>query len=53
MEIIIGVIAGAAIPLLKDWISARRSEKLERIKLHDTQRIKAYQVAYNLNPAIP
>jgi hypothetical protein len=52
MEVLIGVIAGAAIPLLKDWISARRAEKLERIKLHDTQRIKAYQVAYKFSSTL-
>lgn len=52
MDLIIGVIAGAAIPLLKDWISALRAEKLERIKLHDTQRIKAYQVAYKFSSTL-
>ena len=52
MEIIIGVITGAAIPILKDWISARRAEKLERIKLHDTQKIKAYQIAYKFSSTI-
>ena len=52
MEIIIGVITGAAIPLLKDWISARRAEKLERIKLHDTQKIKAYQIAYKFSSTL-
>lgn len=49
MEALIGVIVGAAISILKDWISARRAEKLERIKLHDTQRIKAYQIAYKFS----
>jgi hypothetical protein len=52
MDVLIGVIAGAAIPLLKDWISARRAEKLERIKLHDTQRIKAYQIAYKFSSTL-
>ncbi|MDA3807233.1 MAG: hypothetical protein PF440_04885 [Thiomicrorhabdus sp.] len=52
MEIIIGVITGAAIPLLKDWLSARRTEKLERIKLHDTQKIKAYQIAYKFSSTL-
>ena len=52
MDLIIGVITGAAIPLLKDWVSARRAEKLERIKLHDTQRIKAYQVAYKFSSTL-
>lgn len=44
-SIIGGVLVGAAIPLLKDWLSSLRAEKLERIKLHDTQRLKAYQTA--------
>ncbi len=52
MESIIGVLIGAAIPLLKDWISARRAEKLERIKLHDTQKIKAYQMAYEFSSTL-
>ena len=52
MESIIGVIIGAAIPLLKDWLSARRAEKLERIKLHDTHKIKAYQMAYKFSSTL-
>jgi hypothetical protein len=46
---IIGVVVGAAIPLIKDWISGRRAEKLERIKLHDVQKISAYQKAYKFS----
>ena len=52
MESIIGVIIGAAIPLIKDWLSGRRAEKLERIKLHDTQKIKAYQMAYKFSSTL-
>lgn len=52
MESIIGVIIGAAIPLFKDWLYARRAEKLERIKLHDAQRIKAYQMAYKFSSTL-
>jgi len=52
MDSIIGVLVGAAIPLLKDWLSSRRAEKLERIKLHDTQRIKAYQAAYKFSSTL-
>lgn len=43
---LIGVIVGAAIPLVKDWLSGRRAEKLERIKLHDAQKLTAYKRAY-------
>lgn len=49
---IIGVLIGAAIPLFKDWLSARRAVKLERIKLHDTQKIKAYQIAYKFSSTL-
>lgn len=52
MESIIGVVVGAAIPLLKDWLSSRRAEKLERIKLHDTQKIRAYQMAYKFSSTL-
>lgn len=52
IDSIIGVLVGAAIPLLKDWLSSRRAEKLERIKLHDTQRIKAYQTAYKFSSTL-
>lgn len=52
MDSIIGVLVGAAIPLLKDWICYLRAEKLERIKLHDTQRIKAYQKAYKFSSTL-
>lgn len=46
---IIGVVIGAAIPLIKDWLSSRRAEKLERIKLHDSERISAYKKAYQFS----
>lgn len=49
---IIGVVVGAAIPLIKDWISGRRAEKLERIKLHDVQKISAYQKAYKFSSSL-
>jgi len=52
MDGIIGVLIGAAIPLFKDWLSARRAVKLERIKLHDTQKIKAYQIAYKFSSTL-
>lgn len=52
MDSIIGVVVGAAIPLLKDWFSSRRTENIERIKLHDTQRIKAYQAAYKFSSTL-
>jgi hypothetical protein len=52
IEILSGVIIGAAIPLIKDWLAARRAEKIERIKLHDAQRIKAYQMAYEFSSAL-
>lgn len=45
----IGVVIGAAIPLIKDWLSGRRAEKLERIKLHDSERISAYKKAYQFS----
>lgn len=51
-EGIIGVIIGAAIPIIKDWLSGRRAEKLERIKLHDAQKIKAYQMAYKFSSTL-
>jgi len=49
---IIGVVVGAAIPLAKDWLSGRRAEKLERIKLHDAQKISAYQKAYKFSSTL-
>jgi len=52
MDGIIGVLIGAAIPLFKDWLSARRAVKLERIKLHDIQKIKAYQIAYKFSSTL-
>lgn len=52
MESIIGVLVGASIPLLKDWLSSRRAEKLERIKLHDNQRINAYKLAYKFSSTL-
>lgn len=52
MDGIIGVLIGAAIPLFKDWLSSRRAVKLERIKLHDTQKIKAYQIAYKFSSTL-
>lgn len=52
MDSIIGVLVGAAIPLFKDWVSSRRAVKLERIKLHDTQKIKAYQIAYKFSSTL-
>lgn len=52
MDGLIGVLIGAAIPLFKDWLSARRAVKLERIKLHDTQKIKAYQKAYKFSSTL-
>ncbi len=51
-EIIVGVIVGAAIPLIKDWLAGLRVEKIERIKLHDTQKIKAYQLAYKFSSTL-
>lgn len=44
-----GVVIGASIPLIKDWLSGRRAEKLERIKLHDSERISAYKKAYQFS----
>jgi len=52
MDGIIGVLIGAAIPLFKDWLSARRAVKLERIKLHDIQKINAYQIAYKFSSTL-
>jgi len=49
---IVGVIIGAAIPILKDWLSGRRAEKLERIKIHDSKKIEAYQKAYQFSSAL-
>ncbi|MDH5718928.1 MAG: hypothetical protein OEZ22_14975 [Spirochaetia bacterium] len=42
-----GVIIGAIIPLLKDLISNKNANKLERIKIHDKDRIQAYQDAFD------
>ncbi|HEY3566458.1 MAG TPA: hypothetical protein VGP73_00895 [Thermoanaerobaculia bacterium] len=42
---IVGVALGAAIPLLKDFIAGRRAEKIERLKIHDSERLKAYRKA--------
>jgi hypothetical protein len=42
---IVGVAMGAAIPLLKDFIEGRRAEKIERIRIHDSERLKAYREA--------
>jgi len=50
--LIVGVIVGAAIPLVKDWLSGRRTEKLERIKLHDSKKIEAYQKAYQFSSTL-
>lgn len=52
MESIIGVLVGAAIPLFKDWLSSRRAIKLERVKLHDTQKIRVYQMAYKFSSTL-
>ena len=52
LEVLLGVITGAAIPLLKDLLAGRRAEKLERIKLHDLQRLKAYQAAYKFSSTL-
>lgn len=52
MDGIIGVLIGAAIPLFKEWLSSRRAVKLERIKLHDAQKIKAYQIAYKFSSTL-
>ena len=49
---ILGVIVGAAIPLIKDWFSASRAERLERVKLHDSKRIVAYQKAYEFSTTL-
>jgi len=51
-ESIIGVLVGAAIPLSKDWLTSRRAEKLEKIKMHDTARVKAYQAAYKFSSTL-
>jgi len=50
--LIFGVIVGAAIPLVKDWLFGRRAEKLERIKLHDSKKIEAYQKAYQFSSTL-
>ncbi|WP_147172709.1 hypothetical protein [Pseudomonas sp. SJZ079] len=49
---IAGVVIGAAIPLLKDWLSGRRVEKIEKIKLHDIKKLEAYQRAYKFSSTL-
>lgn len=51
-ESLLGVIIGAGIPIIKDFLSGRRAEKLERIKLHDAQKLKAYQIAYKFTSTL-
>ena len=45
MDTIVGVVIGAAIPLLKDFFAGRHAEKIERIKIHDSEKLKAYREA--------
>mgnify|MGYP001431529896 CR=1 FL=1 len=52
IDSIISFLIGAAIPLIKDWLYSLGAEKIERIKLHDLQRIKAYQIAYRLSTTL-
>jgi len=43
-----GVFLGLLFPLIKDLISNKAILKIERIKLHDSNKIEAYKKAYHL-----
>lgn len=43
---LLGVLIGLVIPILKDFLNNKNFQKLERIKIHDTDKITAYKKAF-------
>lgn len=43
LSIFLAYVAGAALPLIKDWLNNRHQFRIERLKLHDSARVEAYK----------
>ena len=41
--VIVGMLIGAGLPLLRDWLSWRKDITLERLKIHDKDKLEAHK----------